>query len=192
MSFLVFKSENDLLSIRYSILESHIRPDLAQSKCRVRYCNVIVTKNRWLVSIEMVKILLSQIQNCGISIELSRFGFTASLSYSLPRVHPFKSSCFWFDTVSLIHPTRPKTSTINLNSHNLGFTLTKNCTFNPKSAYFNSSVFHPYSYFTPIFTSPDVEFKDSYLDRGSPGRKKMKSQNQKKKKSHQLTPRTSM
>lgn len=107
MSFLVFKSENDLLPIRYSILESHIRPDLAQSKCRVRYCNVIVTKNRWLVSIEMVKILLSQIQNCGISIELSRFGFTASLSYSLPRVHPFKSSCFWFDTVSLIHPTRP-------------------------------------------------------------------------------------
>jgi len=116
----------------YSILVSHIRPDLAQSKCRVRYCNVIVTKNRWLVSIEMVKILLSQIQNCGISIELSRFGFTASLSYSLPRVHPFKSSCFWFDTVSLIHPTwpnyDPKTPPINLNSHNLGFTLTENCT----------------------------------------------------------------
>ena len=175
MSFLVFKSENDLLLIRYSILESHIRPDLAQSKCRVRYCNVIVTKNRWLVSIEMVKILLSQIQNCGISIELSRFGFTASLSYSLPRVHPFKSSCFWFDTVSKIQciidtpyatKLRPKTPTIKLNSHNLEFTLTKNCTFNPKSVYFNSSVFHHYPYFTPIFTSPDVEFKDSYLDRG--------------------------
>ena len=96
---------------------------------------VIVTllwqKNRWLVSVEMEKILLSQIQNCGISIELSRFGFTASLSYCLPRV-PFQKFVFlvWYCIIDTPHATkiRPKTSTIILNSHNLGFTLTENST----------------------------------------------------------------
>ena len=105
--------------------------NLSVTCTRVRYCNVIVTKNRWLVSVEMEKILLSQIQNCGISIELSRFGFTASLSYCLPRV-PFQKFVFlvWYCIIDTPHATkiRPKTSTIILNSHNLGFTLTENST----------------------------------------------------------------
>ena len=115
----------------YSIQVRPVSYNLAQSECRVCYCNVIVTKNRWLVSIEMVKILLSQIQNCGISIELSRFGFTASLSYCLPRV-PFQKFVFlvWYCIIDTPYATklRPKTSTIILNSHNLGFTLTENST----------------------------------------------------------------
>ena len=115
----------------YSIQVPPVRCNLAQFERRVRYCNVVLTKNRWLASVEMEKILLSQIQNCGISIELSRFGFTASLSYCLPRV-PFQKFVFlvWYCIIDAPCATkvRPKTSTIILNSHNLGFTHTENST----------------------------------------------------------------
>lgn len=118
-------------TFKFNSYSIQVRYNLAQSERRIRYCNVIVTKNRWLVSVEMEKILLSQIQNCGISIELSRFGFTASLSYCLPR-DPFQKFVFlvWYCIIDTPYTTklRPKTSTIILNSHNLGFTLTENST----------------------------------------------------------------